>query len=45
MAKQNILEGSPSNEENSLWDFLLTGNSMLKTGLMGPKIVELMEKL
>ena len=45
MLKQNILEGSPWNEGNSLWEFLLTGNSVLETGLMGPKIVELMKKL
>ena len=42
MSKQNILEGSSRNEGNS---FLLTQNSVLKPGLMGPKIVELMEKL
>ena len=45
MLKENILDGSPWDEGNSLWEFLLTGNSVLKTGLMGPKIVELMKKL
>ena len=45
VSEQNILEGSPLNEGNSLWEFLLTRNLVLKTGLMDPKIVELMKKL
>ena len=39
MLKHNILEGSPWNEGNSLWEFLLTENSMLETRLMCQKKV------